>query len=576
MLVFTQRTARYAVLIAVVLSLAIPAAAVATPGLTERSDSTFRLHPGQNRIKTDVVITLTNRKPASTSIAPCSAGSAQRCRFRTNYFWNKWGNVYVPAGATKVRFSSPGLRTSVAKKTKHWTSYLLTFPNLNFGQTRRVKVSYELPGGKPRSKHRTRVMDAYTYFCWHGEPGDTGKVSVVLPPGYEATTFFEKIRTKKTKKHTTIIANFKGDPSKVYACTDAYKPSKLLRTELTSPGGQLVTVEGWPEDPEWSEQMAAVVTDTLPKLESLIGRPLPLDDLTIREVSEQSLYGYGSNFGIRHAVVRLGEHIDNTTSAPSGLASAWFNGRKIKDQWLDFALTNWAGNQVSQFGCWPVAEYPGKGKPNLSKWKQLKDKPSETLEAVVDWQYDAACNIIDTVEDQISDEQMHAVLGSLLDGTPKYGPQPAERNGKFRKATWKDWLDAADELGLVPAGVDDLVMAENALKDHGIARARDLKGRAKARAAYHEALATMDGTHLPYIVNDQMGRWKFGSAMKALPIATQTYQAIMANPQMSDEDREAYLVRFVVAKSLKGLRSLASEAASFEPAPPDVEPAEAA
>ena len=55
-------------------------------------------------------------------------------------------------------------------------------------------------------------------------------------------------------------------------------------------------------------------------------------------------------------------------------------------------------------------------------------------------------------------------------------------------------------------------------------------------------------------------------AMSALPIASQTYDAIMANEQMDDADRKAFLDRFEATGSTKSLRALAKEAKSFEPA----------
>jgi len=338
---------------------------------------------------------------------------------------------------------------------------------------------------------------------------------------------------------------------------------------VTSPGGQQVTIEGWPEDPDWSEAMVEAVDTTLPELEELIGRPMPLDEVVIREVSKQSLYGYGSDFGVRRALIHLGEHIDDPSSAARGLAMAWFNPRKVKDTWLRIGLSDWAGMEVGAFGCWPTGEYPGKGAPRLSNWKHLKSKPTEKQEAVVDWQYDAACNLIEDLANKVGEDRMHDVLSALLDGTPKYGPQPAERSGKYKKATWQDWLDAIDELGLVPAGETDLTVAEQALKDVGVATGKQLKGRADARRAHHEAIADMDGTTLPRVINTAMDKWDFKSAMKTLPVATDTYAAIMANDEMTDLDREAFLAEFEATKSIKALRALKGRIATYEPTAAD-------
>lgn len=560
------------------LALLVPTTVSAAGGLSITSNSTFKLRTGQDRVVVGIDVTLVNRKAPTYSIGACPGAPGSRCRIQTNYYYDSWGLLFVPAGATRLEVRSPGVRSSVVERQRYWTSYKITFPDLHYGQTRKIRVVYELPGAKPRSKHRTRVTDAYTYFCWHGEPGDRGRVTVILPPGYDATTFGEKTRVRKTRKATTITPVFRGNPSRVYACTDAFKPSKLIRSEVAGPGGQMVVVEGWPEDSEWSEQTTEVVEEALPRLEELIGRPMPLDELVIREVSRQSLYGYGSSFSRGRALVRLGEHIDNPSSGPIAVASAWFNQRNIATTWLHHGLADWAGLEVSVAGCWPAGDYPGKGRPNLARWRELDDRPTDQQEAIVDWQFGSACNLVEDVAERIGEERMQGVLASLLDGTPKYGPQPAERRGKLKAATWKDWLDAVDELGLVPAGETDLAWGQQALLDVGAARPKQLRGRLAAREAYHQSLSAMDGTSMPRVVNDLMGRWAFERAKPAIELAADAFAAIAGNESMSDADRAAFLDRFEDAASLKGLRALRKEAAAFvstEPDPLSVVPTEA-
>lgn len=553
------------------LVVALPSVSVATPGLSERADSTFRLVPREGHVKVSVRLKLTNQKAPTARIGPCAPGSPQRCRITTSYYWTEWGLVFVPTGSTKVSFSGPGVRATVEKKTRHWTSYKLSFPRLNYRQSKDIRISYLL-GGKPRSKHRTRVLEAYSYFCWHGEPSDTGTVKVILPRGYEATTYFEKARTRQSKKQTTITANRKTKPAKIFGCTDAVKPAALIRAEVPAPGGGVVVVEGWPEDPEWSDVTVASVTEALPALEELTGRRMPLDELLLREVPKRSLYGYGSSFGVRLGVVRLGDHNDDPGSAARVVSSAWFNSRRIKDEWLRQGLSNWAGDSVVGSGCWLVSDFPGKGAPKLRVWKSLRQRPTEAQEAVVDWQYEAACNVVQRIASRIGADRMRDVIASILDGGPVYARDPNDPNAsreKRRQATWKDWLDAADELGLAPAGERDLMYAQQPLIDHGIASAKELKGRSSARADYHAALAAMDGVLMPPAVTRPMDAWRFRDARAMIPVATNAYDAIMSNSSMSDEDRLEFLARFEAAKSKKGLRSIASEARAFEPAPVD-------
>ena len=570
-----HQTALRALLLALALCLALPAAAFGAGPLVARTDTDYRLNPGQENITVNVDVALTNRKAPTYSVGPCSPGSSLRCRFKTNYFYDGWGYIYVPTGATNIRFS-PGVTKRLDKNTKHYKRYEVSFPNLNYGQTRKFNVQYELPGGKPRSKHETRVLDAYSYFCWHGQPGDSGSVSVRMPPGYKATTWYEKTRAKSNKNGTTITGRFKGNPGKFYACTDTSKPNRMLRSKVTSPSGEEVTIEAWPEDPEWAEMMAQAVEDVLPGLQELLGEPMPLDEVTIREVTRQSLDGYGSEFGLRRALIRIGDHIESPSMAARGLAMAWFNDRRVKDTWLQMGLSDWAGYEsVDSYCAWPAA-YPGKGKPKLRTWKQLKERPTEQQEAVVDWQYDASCWLIQKAANRVGEERMREVIAALVGGTAKYGPQPGPAMRSERKAaTWKDWLDAIDEIGMVPAGFSTLTMTEDDLVENGVATRKELKGRAQTRQLYHDALAEMDETPMPRLVDNAMGKWDWKTARKAIPIAQSTYGAITGHEVMPEADREAFLADFSAAKSFKALRVVKKRALAYEP-PPDYVPPPAA
>lgn len=561
-----HRTTVRALIIALGLCLVLPMSALSGGSLAVRTDTAYRLNPGQENVSVRANVTMTNRAAPTYSIRPCSSGSSLRCRFKTNYYYDHWGYIYVPVGGNNIRFG-PGVTKRLDKTTKYYKRYRVSFPRLDYGRTRKFSVTYELQGGKPRSKHETRVLDAYSYFCWHGQPGDSGKVSVRMPPGYKATTWYEQAKTKSNKKGTTITGRVKGNPGSFYACTDATKPGKLLRTKVTSPGGQEVTVEAWPEDPEWAETMSQAIKGILPDLEELIGEPMPLDAVTIREVTRQSLDGYGSEFSLRMAVLRLGDHIDSPGSASRGLAWAWFNNRRIGETWLRQGLSDWAGYKATDDYCpWPGI-YPGKGKPKLRDWKRLKERPSERLEAIVDWQYDAACGLIQKSANRVGEKRMREVMAALVNGTAKYGPQPGPAmRAKRKPATWKDWLDAIDEIGMVPAGRSTLTMSEKDVKEHGIATAKDLKGRAHARGLYHEALAIMGGTPMPRLVNEAMGKWDWKTARKAIPVAAATYGAIAGQEEMTEADRLALMEDLAAARSFRALRDVKRRAQSFVPA----------
>jgi len=199
MLVNAHRIALRALLGALALTLAFPLAVLAAGSLASRTDSTFKLLPGQDRIKVSIAVTLTNRKAPTYVVQACTPGSSLRCRFKQTWYFNNWRYIYIPPGATDIKFSS-GVTKRLDKQTKHWKQFEVTYPNLNYGQTRKFKVSYDLPGGKPRSRHRTRVMDAFTYFCWHGEPGDSGSVTAQLPPATKPLPSARRARPGATRR----------------------------------------------------------------------------------------------------------------------------------------------------------------------------------------------------------------------------------------------------------------------------------------------------------------------------------------------------------------------------------------
>ncbi len=110
------------------------------------------------------------------------------------------------------------------------------------------------------------------------------------------------------------------------------------------------------------------------------------------------------------------------------------------------------------------------------------------------------------------------VNGARLARSPKYGGTASEA---VPKPDWREWLDAVDEVALVPAGVTDLRLAERLLVDQGIARPRQLTGRAEARTRYHAALAYSVIDFMPVFVRDAMDACEFDEAMEALTAAVE-------------------------------------------------------
>jgi hypothetical protein len=228
----------------------------------------------------------------------------------------------------------------------------------------------------------------------------------------------------------------------------------------------------------------------------------------------------------------------------------------IAEPWLEQGLAMWAGLSADGSSCPDAGDFPGNGDPVLAEWAVRQGKPVTWDGDRLYYQTAAACSVIEQLAAVIGPELMASVISAILAGTAKYGPQPADPRSDPEPADWHDFLDAVDELGLVPADEPDLELAEQLLLDFGIATLGDLSGRASARRIYHESLAAMEGTPMPAYVNDLMGQWSFSEALLAAIEAGKAYRARTAEADLSGAERAALLGAFESATSSAALRAL--------------------
>ena len=281
---------------------------------------------------------------------------------------------------------------------------------------------------------------------------------------------------------------------------------------------------------------------TIPRLEEIFGSPASRAGvITIREVPEKSLGGYaGVHYESSH--IRLGSDADEMGVVAHEIAHQWSNSDNFAGTWLQEGIADWVANEASPLryrsSCYPPGAYPGKGKPRLSKWLHLRARSTERQEDIVDWQYDAACHILTRLGFVMRNERMVEVIRALTDGRPPYGGSPRTKTQRQRPADWREWLDAIDEIGLVPAGAKDLKQAETYVIEFGIASKKALAGRYKARLRFHELLGRQDGVKAPLVVRDAMDDWRFKEAHKAMDIAEAVGPRIAAALAVSDVEAD--------------------------------------
>ena len=97
-------------------------------------------------------------------------------------------HVALQPEAVNVRATTGGhrLATSVDDRRGYRDVEVSLRSKLYFEQSARVRISYDLPGGKPRSKSEIRVGKAFaSFYTWAN--GDTGSVRIDLPDAFQPT-----------------------------------------------------------------------------------------------------------------------------------------------------------------------------------------------------------------------------------------------------------------------------------------------------------------------------------------------------------------------------------------------------
>ena len=169
-----------AILAAVVAAVALAGTVGAAPTraaeeqLREAVSTTYRVDPAKAVVHVTLDITATNLKPDTAQ--------------RRLYYDTLWFDLQQGARAASATSGSRTLGlTSVARDD--FTEVTIGIPNLYHDQTRKIRLTFDLPGAQPRSANPIRVGRAHAEFsawAW-GDPG-RADVRIVLPASFRATS----------------------------------------------------------------------------------------------------------------------------------------------------------------------------------------------------------------------------------------------------------------------------------------------------------------------------------------------------------------------------------------------------
>jgi hypothetical protein len=510
---------------------AAPPSVSADEGYRQTAATVYRLDPANGRLRVTVTLKVTNRTPDSREPYSCIEYTdgwfpipyPSTCYNTTRYYLTTT-SALVENEATAIKAVSGGKRLAVANGAPGtaYRAVTVTFPKLYFGESRTVKLTYTVKGGKPRSSTATRTMRAFASFCAIANGTDSGTVTVRLPKGFAVTTSGDKLKAKVVGKERVLSSGKITTPEGWFACFSGTNRAGYKTDTLAAHDGREISLRSWPEDPAWAKGVRADIVSSLPLLERLTGTGMDREaKLSVQEAATGA--EYAGFYDAKTGTITVGEDYGQPALVEHELAHVWFNRTSFKETWLSEGLAEWAGRAVSgeSGGC--TRPDATAGSVRLTEWRYLAPRASQEERDAVAAQYAAACWVVTAVATAAGDEGMTAAVSALLERRDPYAADP-KADRATRVATWKDWLDAVDELALAPAGADE-TLASNLLVEYGVAGDQALfDERAAVRQAYRDLLAAAHGWVVPAAVRAPLAAWHFRDARAAVEAASRTWE----------------------------------------------------
>jgi hypothetical protein len=511
-------------------TLGAPAASAGGDQLRASGVATYTLDPARTVVHVSTVYTLVNRAPGGRASFDCSfwavtwSGATylpRTCTRRTGQsftsypFWTEMDAVGV-----RVRASSGPAQARRGTLSAGYRQWSATFRPIRYGETRRLTVTYDLPGAGPRpaAGSTRRASAGYADFCASGPTSDVGATRVVVPSGYALVATPSLAPSPAGATQVYASARIEARPWEFELCLRGPNPEGSSRAVVAGPGGSSVDVVAWNDDVTWRTAVTSAIGRDLVALEGVLGPmvgPLPssIHETTADDAGPAPIDG---------SAWALPEWITDPASISSPLAhGAWLPEATFGDGWVRDGTLAWARTAAGLGGvaCEEPTAAPAAAADalDLDAWvAPARDAPA-AVEAAWAYKRQAACYVVSEVALAAGDHLMRAALDAIRDGWDAWSPADAPVPRSRAAIGWRDWLDIVTERALVPAGADpDLAARLLATYDTGIDPA-ELEAHRAARMAYHRHLDRYGS--VPASVTDAMRRWAFEAARAGLGAA---------------------------------------------------------
>ena len=468
-------------------------------GFRIETSTTYRVDPKGGAVHVTQDATLTNNKPDTAS---------------GYYFYLPEYGVPVLAEAVNASATEGGagipvhFEASESPRAKYAMVDLQ--PDLQYGQTQTVHLTYDLPKEAPRSEAFTRLNEAYVTFpvLASGDPGLTS-VEIIVPKGFEVETVGGQMQRSERDGQQVFTAAAIADPNSWFVSLSARDDTKLLERTVAL-GEDEVDVLGWPDDPEWTDFAEEQVSKGVPALEELIGLDWPATNtIDVVETASPYLYGYAGWYMPFESAIEVGDELDQHVMLHE-LSHLWFNDRLFEGRWINEALAEvLAAAAIGELGGeGPKPEPINPADParvQLNDWSNpdLEEAGTDAREA---YGYNTSWAVMQAIGDEIGIQQLSEVIRSADAGQIAYrGPGVPE--AVSRTFDWKELLDLLEEVG-------GSAKAAGVFEQHvvGSDEGELFADRAAARERYDDLVETGDGWTAPTSVRLAMTDWRFPEA----------------------------------------------------------------
>jgi hypothetical protein len=482
--------------------------------LVENSIVTYEVSPSSGQVKVRIQMVLTTGQ---------AAWKAQ-----------EWGPVVIENAASDLRFARAqrvaGSATDVPGPGEPWQHRDVRTRQIGGGQeSGQFVVSYNVDAqvGNVDYNVPARVDQSYVFLCVPGQEVDQHQVRIIV--GGQNWTFSQS-GTPLDVDGSILSGREVADPARAFTCIEGVR-NNLAKAPLIGPADRELELQAWIDDSSWLDSAAELATPALDDIWRFLGHDIPGEGtVIIREAPAPEAGGYASAHDTP-GVVSLSE-TGGTRDVEHQMAHAWFGKDNVLELWLREGIAEWIATSVQGQACAPVGG--NAGELNLSQWQLIVPTAPSDYATIIEDQQAAACGIVSALAERMPEETFkQEVLGSLLLGQTKYIGSAGPEIGTSTVIDYREWLDAIDERGLVPAGeadpayaanLTDLDFAQDLLDDYGIPNdPQALQLRSQARAAYHEFLQNPHGFRAPKAVREDMDNWEFEAALRRIELATKVY-----------------------------------------------------